>query len=162
MKWDEHDCWALVAEVMRALSPERVDIGMLYATGFALGASGSWHIGMYYGDFLAAIVPMSGRAKWPGETWAHHAQLLRDDVQQNLERLAIRAYQIESDSRVGNPSKDMKWISHGRRETTQTRSLPGMTRGQLVEITVWQWLRSSVIATWGYWQVGCPLRDWPR
>ena len=119
-------------------------------------------MGMFYGDFLAAIVPMGGRAKWPGETWPHHAQLPRDDVKQNLERLPIRAYQIDTDRRVGTPFGDMKWLSRGSTETTQTHPLPGMTRGQSVKTTVWQWLRSGVSATWEFWQVEGPLRDWPR
>ena len=96
LQWDEHACWALVVELMRALGPGRVDIGRLYATGFSLGASAIWPMGVFYGNFLAAIVPMSGRAKWPGETWPHHAQLPRDDVKQNLERLAIRIKYIQT------------------------------------------------------------------
>jgi len=85
LQWDEHACWALLVELMRALGPEQVDVGRLYVTGFSLGAAAVWHMGMFYGHFLAAIAPMSGRSQWPGETWPHDAQLPRDDVMQNLE-----------------------------------------------------------------------------
>ena len=161
-QWDEHACWALLLELMRRLGPAEVDVGKIYVTGFSLGAAAVWHLGMFYGDFLAAIAPMSGRSQWPDETWPPDAQLPREDVRQSLERLPIRAYQIDTDHRAGTPVGDMTFLARGCTETCQTHTLPGMTRGRWVTTRARKWLRSSGSATLELWHVNGPLHDWPR
>ena len=162
LHWNEKACWALLVEVIRALGPEEVDVRKLYVTGFSLGAAAAWHLGIMYGDFLAAMAPVSGRSQWRGGTWPVHEEMPRADVRQNLEHLPIRAYQISKDKRAGTPFLDMQHMSRGRTETSSCRTLPGMTRGYEVNITEWQWYREDVGATWEYWEAAGPLYDWPR
>ena len=77
-RWDEHARWATLLELMRALGPQEVDVEWLYVTGFSMGAVAVRHLGMFYGRFLAAIGPISGRSQWSGETWPRHAKLPRN------------------------------------------------------------------------------------
>ena len=162
MQWDEHACWALLVGLMRALGLEQVYVGRLYVTGCSLGAAAVWHMEMFHGRILAAIAPMSGRSQWPDETWPHHAQLPRDDVMQNLEKLRIRAYQTNTDHRAGTPFKYLQYLSRGRTETRHIHTLPAMTREHSVHTRAWQWFRSGVSATWELWHAEGPLDDWPR
>ena len=121
-----------------------------------LGASVVWHLGMCYGDFLAAVVHMGGRIEWPGER-GHTVHDFRDDVQHTLEQLPIRAYHIDTDQRAGTPERDMRWLEYYNTERTTTQWLPRMTRGNLVEATVWEWSRSITDATCEFWKAKGPL-----
>eukprot|EP00933_Yihiella_yeosuensis_P051317 TRINITY_DN49214_c0_g1_i1.p1 TRINITY_DN49214_c0_g1~~TRINITY_DN49214_c0_g1_i1.p1 ORF type:complete len:423 (-),score=84.62 TRINITY_DN49214_c0_g1_i1:231-1499(-) len=157
--WAEDAVWALFTEVLRRLGPEKIDPRRLYATGLSLGAAGVWHLGIRYGQYLAAIVPISGQCEWPAKSWPSKSDP-EESVKKRLEALPIRAYHTDVDHYSGNPVKDMQWLCWGLSETSEEKVLRGVEKGRTCEIVLRRWSRQDDGAVWDLFLAKGPLKDW--
>lgn len=161
--WAENAVWALFTEVLRRLGPSRVDPARLYATGYSLGGAGVWHLAILFGQYMAAIAPISGGCGWPGDSWPRRSNPEPTKLAR-LEALAIRAYQIDVDERAGNPARDMAWLCWSVAEENEELCLRGVDPGTTVEVKTRRWQRPAGEA-WELWVAAGPLQDhshWKR
>jgi len=161
-RWSEDAVWSLFTEVLRRLGPEKADPARLYVTGTSLGATGTWNLAIKYGKMLAAVAPVSGRCDWPGTTWPGDALRPAPGVLENLSSLSMRAYQIDIDSRAGNPEMDIGFIAAGLQEKSRNIEMPGFNLGGekcKVRVKEWRWKPKG--ATLELWWVTGPLTDCP-
>jgi len=163
--WDEDRVWAVFMEVLKRFGSSRIDWCRLYATGPSLGASAVWHLALRYGQYLAAIAPISGACQWPGNSWPRDSKRPDENVLSQLSQLAVRAYHIDIDKRAGHPGTDIKWLTwlFGLEETSRRDLvLPGMEAGQSdVKVDARSWSSStSGGALLELWQVAGPIHDW--
>jgi len=156
--WCEDAIWALVTEMLRRLGPTNVDPTRLYATGLSLGAIGVWHLALRYGEYLAGIVPISGRCEWPFNSWPKTGGL-DQAVAKRLENIPLRCYQIDADRYGGTPVHDLEWLCWGLPETSREVTLRGMEPDRQVEVKIRSWERPSG-KHWDLWEAKGPLKDW--
>mmetsp|Transcript_14416 Transcript_14416/g.50665 ORF Transcript_14416/g.50665 Transcript_14416/m.50665 type:complete len:212 (+) Transcript_14416:3-638(+) len=131
----------------------------LYVTGLSLGACGSWNLALRFGERLAACAPVSGSCDWPGASWPS-GQGPEPDMQRRLTSLPMRAYQIDTDRRAGNPTTDMAWLCDGLELTTKSLLLQGVDLGSEVKVEARTWRRrQGEGATWELWLAKGPLHD---
>ena len=156
--WCEDAVWALVTEMLRRLGPENVDPTRLYATGLSLGAIGVWHLALRYGEYLAGIVPVSGKCEWPFKSW--YQGRLDPAVAKRLEQIPVRCYQIDADRYGGTPIHDLEWLCWGLPETTREVTLKGMDVGRSVDVKIRSWERPNGAGNWELWEAKGPLTDW--
>jgi len=155
--WSEDAVWSLFTEVLRRLGPEKVDTGRLCVTGISLGASAVWHLALSYGQYLAAVVPISGQCEWPGDSWRWGG--VCEAAMGRLQSVALRAYHIDVDYRAGHPGRDIEWLS-GPEETREELTLPGVEQGTTCAVTARRWLWGARKSRLEFWSVAGPLRDW--
>jgi len=158
--WAEDAVWALFTEVLRRLGPDKVDPGRLYVTGLSLGASGTWHLMLRYGEHLAAAAPISGACEWPAGTWPRGATAPDTQVFERLAGIGLRAYQIDIDFRAGNPFNDMRWLCHGCEERHHEHTFQGMDPGKTCDVKVHEWIWRERGTRWEFWAATGPLQDW--
>ncbi|CAE7317111.1 unnamed protein product [Symbiodinium sp. CCMP2456] len=156
--WCEDAVWALVTEMLRRLGPANVDPTRLYATGLSLGAIGVWHLALRYGEYLAGIVPVSGRCEWPFNSWPKTGGV-DQAVAKRLENIPLRCYQIDADRYGGTPVHDLEWLCWGLPETSREVTLRGMEPDRQVEVKIRSWERPSG-KHWDLWEAKGPLKDW--
>ena len=155
--WCEDAIWALVTEMLRRLGPTHVDPGRLFATGLSLGAIGVWHLALRYGEYLAGIVPVSGKCEWPFNSWPRRAGP-DPAVLQRMERLPMRCYQIDADRYGGTPVHDIEWLCWKLPESKTEVTLRGMEPDRQVQLTIRTWERPHG-ANWALWEAKGPLQD---
>lgn len=156
--WDEDVVWAVCTEVLRRLGPASVDPSRLYVTGISLGAIAVWNIAVRFGQHLAAIAPISGRCDWPGSSWPRGSGP-DPQVSERLAHLGLCAYQIDVDSRAGNPTADLEWLCYDLEVNERSLVLPGVDPGTSCDVQVREWQRPKGGATWEYWVAKGPLHD---
>lgn len=156
--WCEDAIWALVTEMLRRLGPANVDPTRVYATGLSLGAIGVWHLALRFGEYLAGIVPVSGRCEWPFNSWPKTGGL-DPAVAKRLEQIPLRCYQIDADRYGGTPVHDLDWLCWGLPETSREVTLRGMEPDRRVEVKIRSWERPSG-KHWDLWEAKGPLKDW--
>eukprot|EP00913_Durusdinium_trenchii_P010475 g9822.t1 len=108
--WCEDGLWAMLTQILKRLGPTKVDPCRIYVTGLSLGASGSWHLALRYGQYLAGLAPVSGVCNPLPE------------VLERLANLPVRAYQIDVDRYAGSPVKDFEWLCWGLKEEQEDLS----------------------------------------
>lgn len=158
--WCEDGIWAMFTEILRRLGKDKVDPSRLYVTGLSLGASGSWHLALRYGQFLAGVAPVSGVCHWPHGAWPRSSSSPLPEVLRHLSNLPLRAYQIDADRYGGSPVNDLEWLLKEYPESaTEARTLRGMEIDRRVEVSIRQWPRGDRPA-WELWEAKGPLKDW--
>lgn len=158
--WDEDAVWAAFTEVLQRLGPSRVDSARLCATGISLGAAGVWHLGLRYGDKLAAVVPISGRCEWPGDSWPWESWTPSEEVMARLRKVHFRVYQVDVDNYAGNPRKDIECLTKKLNEKTEQLALPGLDVDKTCSVRARRWEWGCDGAAIEYWEAAGPLTDW--
>ncbi|CAK9063122.1 unnamed protein product, partial [Durusdinium trenchii] len=136
-----------------------VDPCRIYVTGLSLGASGSWHLALRYGQYLAGLAPVSGVCHWPHGAWPKGGGNPLPEVLERLANLPVRAYQIDVDRYAGSPVKDFEWLCWGLKEEQEDLNLCGMEVDRRVDVAVRRWSRDDG-QPWELWQAKGPLKDW--
>jgi dienelactone hydrolase len=139
-RWSPDAVWAAFTTVLRRCGAERMDPGRLYATGVSLGAGGVWQLAINYGEYLAGIVPISGALEWPEDAWPRGSGPT-EEVRKRLDMVPLRAYQIASDKRAGDPIWDVEWLTWGLQEERADYTLPGVEEGTEIIVAHRRWLR---------------------
>jgi len=160
-EWAQDGVWSIFTEVLRRLGPEKVDPARLYATGISMGAAGVWHMAISYGEYFAAVAPISGACQWPGDTWPRRAEP-RADVLERLHKLPMRAFQIDNDEYAGNPLRDIEYLTYDLTEKKREVKISGIDQSKIdVTVRTWCWDKDNAkgAATLELWWVAGPLTD---
>lgn len=162
--WNVDGVWHAFVAVLQRLGSSFADRCRLYATGVSLGASGVWHLALRYGQYLAAIAPVSGACQWPDSSWPYGFEIPDRKVLTQLNGLSVRAYQIDIDRRAGHPERDLRWLAwcFGLEEAPARQLvLPGMEASAAqVKAAVRSWRAKVGNATLELFQAEGPLHDW--
>lgn len=157
--WAEDATWALFTEVLRRLGSLAVDARRLYVTGISLGAAGTWHLALRFGEHLAAVMPISGHCEWPGDSWPRGTSV-KEPVLKRLTGLPMYIYQIDVDYRAGSPIRDVEWLCWGLDEQKREVRLPGMDLGKTCDVHIRRWCWHEGLIPWELWVAQGPLKDW--
>lgn len=143
-EWAQDGVWSIFTEVLRRLGPEKVDPARLYATGISMGAAGVWHMAISYGEYFAAVAPISGACQWPGDTWPRRAEP-RADVLERLHKLPMRAFQIDNDEYAGNPLRDIEYLTYDLTEKKREVKISGIDQSKIdVTVRTWCWDKATM------------------
>lgn len=156
--WCEDGVWAMLTEILQRLGKDKVDPSRIYVTGLSLGGSGTWHLACKYGQYFAAVAPVSGVCAWPFGSWPRSSQTPIPEVLRQLSALPLRAYQIDADGYGGSPVNDLNWLC-SKEETAQEVTLRGMEIDRNVTVALRKWMRPDGPA-WELWEAKGPLKDW--